>query len=165
MQDELEIAHGMIDFITDQLEYSVKGGTEFFDRMDAVLSSDYFYQVQLDRFLEQHPDKYIVVSGKWGYGFTNWMMKYHVRSFWHMLSSTPFPGGLRHNDLPPLNMDLRTGEYVFLDNSCYRGRTRDKIASRIQECGGELIDSLILYDGSIEPLAGVKGLYRYHEMP
>jgi hypothetical protein len=169
--NEFEIAHGLIEYATDQLEYSVGGGTEFFDRMDAVLSSDYFYQIQHDRFMNRYgflaPAPTIVVSGKWGYGFKNWAYRYAqwIDPKWVF-------GGLRHNDLPnigsPMDLVFFDGnydgrEFIFLDNSCYLGRTRDKIEARIKEAGGELLHTLVLYDGSVEPLPRIEGLFRYHD--
>jgi hypothetical protein len=156
--------------MTWQLERTVGGGTPFFDRMDALLSSDYFYDIQLERFTFKYetalPTPRIIVSGKWGYGFKNWVWRYAPFLPIPML----VPGGLRHDDLPVSSRfviftpgNYKDQRFVFLDNSCYLGRTRDKIKTRIEEAGGELIDSLILYDGSVSPIEGMKGLFRYHE--
>lgn len=158
----------LIEIMATELEGYFEGGTEFFDRIDALLSSDYFYAVQLRRFTEKYdPSEHrIIVSGKWGFGFKNWMMKYIPEVRFPVL----VPGGLRHNELPVKNSfidfsmkDRFIGrKFVFLDNSCYRGRTRDKIASRLAEAGAELVDSFVLYDGSVEEIDGIEGLWRYH---
>lgn len=134
-------------------------GTPFFDALDEALCEDYWYVVELNRYFElRDPSLRIVVSGKWGRGFVKFL---GTPTRW---TSTPLvlPGGLRHEDLAPIDVDLTGQRFVFLDDTCYKGRTRNKIRERIEEAGGELVTGLIIYDGAKLPLKGLYGLWRWH---
>lgn len=145
------------------IEHIIGDGTRFFDAMDDWLCSTDWYSLQLDRYLDRAMDHLyvgtpdIVVSGEWGRRFAKW---YALR--WTTPEVLVLPGGLRHGDLPAFDIDLSLRSFVFLDNSCYRGRTREKINNRITGAGGRLVDTLVLYDGSRERIPGISGMYRYH---
>ena len=163
---ELEIRHG--------------GGTPFFEALDERMRDDYWYRALLLRYLdtygEQHepidvteiggPPRfitgdrpYIAVSGKFGQGFAGWL----AGSEWgrYVPPVAVFPGDLRHNVLPKLDQDLTGRQYVFMDDSYYKGRTYGQISRRIVEAGGGVLGAIILYDGSPEP-AKVPSFFRYH---
>lgn len=141
--------------MTQQVEAQVGDGSPFFDRMDALLCQPRWYIVQRSRFhdLKPDPDVRIVVSGQWGFGFDRWANESTI---------LVLPGGLRHGSLGPIFENLSGQSFVFLDNSCYLGRTRGKIRDRIEEAGGRLLTTLVIYDGSHTPIEGITGLYRYH---
>jgi len=152
-------ANANIEGATSAIEHIVGDGTAFFDAMDDWLCDERWYRYQFNRYAEScssfgsHEKPRIVVSGQWGRLFAAWL---------DIPTVLVLPGGLRHNDLPPLDMDLTGQTFVFLDNSCYKGRTRDKIRNRIEEAGGRLAYSFVLYDGSLTPIDQMEGLYRYH---
>jgi hypothetical protein len=154
----------LLQSYTQNIESFIGDGTAFFDTMDAMLSSDYWYGVQLDRYafrqIQRSCDR-IVVSGKWGFGFVNFVERY----FPWIVTPLWVPGNLRHEELPPFQpnrVGIVNTEFTFLDNSSYKGRTRDQIKKRIEEAGGTFAQELVIYDGSREPIPGIKGLYRYH---
>lgn len=164
--DPLWVVNDIIKKVSHAIEQDIGDGTPFFDRIDAILSSDYFYEYSARKFMEiaETPvgerSIQIVVSGKWGYGFTAWAAAY---ADWlpsiHIVS-----GGLRHNYLPDGNIGVHGDQFLFLDNSAYKGRTRDKIMRRIEESGGQLLATIVLYDGSPKTLDGIEGIFRYHEI-
>lgn len=148
--------------VARRVEAEVGDGSAFFDRVDLELRDRFWYRAQWQRYALMAASTALslprvslpVVSGAWGRGF--------VRAYpkWGALV---LPGELRHADLPPIEEDLSGKSFVFLDDSCYLGRTRDKIRDRIAEAGGELRASLVLYDGSATGIDGMEGLYRYHD--
>lgn len=159
---ELEIRHG--------------GGTAFFDALDERLREPYWYRALLLRYLDEYGmvqpvasgravtaergRPYFAVSGKFGEGFAGWLAGSEWGRYVHPV--TVFPGNLRHTVLPKLTVDLTGRQYVFLDDSYYRGRTYGQIARRIAEAGGGVLGPLVLYDGSPEP-AKVPSFWRYHK--
>ena len=141
-------------------EWLYTGGTPFFDNLDEY-ASRIFPEDHIKWFMEKYtePRPLIVCSGRYGNS-----LKTHER--WTIVVDQPFlwvPGGLRHEDLAPFPMKLTDKEYVFLDDSCYRGRTRDKIRQRIEQAGGTLINSMVLYDSSVKSLPNFDVIYRYHK--
>lgn len=151
---------------TSAIEHIVGDGTAFFNAMDDWLCAPEWYSLQLDRYLDKAMDSLyvnqwpeIVVSGEWGRRFAAW---YALR--WATPEVLVLPGGLRHNELPPLEVNLSLRSFIFLDNSCYKGRTRDKIRAGIEKVGGRMVDTLVLYDGSREPIDGITGVFRYHSV-
>lgn len=154
---QVQLAGDRLARLTKHIEETVGDGTPFFDTMDETLQETYWLQVQYLRYLDsQYANLNLVVSGKWGEMLEKYLMP---RSPRYVLKVR---GGLRHGELPPLDVDLTAQRFLFLDDSCYKGRTRDKIAQRIQEAGGELVYSYVLYDGSIDPIPGIEGVFRYH---
>lgn len=100
-----------------------------------------------------------VVSGAFGIGFAAWL----AGSEWgrYFPFALVLPGNLRHSALPPLNLDLTDQQFAFLDDSLYRGRTYGQIKARVEECGGDMLGALVLYDGSPAP-AEASSFFRYH---
>lgn len=154
-------ANARIGGAASAIEYILGDGTPFFDAMDDWLCAREWYALQLDRFIDRLSDSDIVVSGEWGRRFSQWYDEQYGSQ-----PDVPYvlvlPGGLRHGELPPLGMNLLKRRFIFLDNSCYKGRTRNKIKQGIEDAGGRLVTSLVLYDGSIDPIEGISGIFRYH---
>lgn len=156
----------LIDALAAEVEFQVGDGTPFFDTIDSLLSSDFFYEVQWNRFLNEYgaPDgSYnIAVSGKWGRGFADWL-RYAHRGVDLMV--IVFPGDLRHEKQIPVDdipYSVRHKKFVMLDNSLYKGRTMRKVAQALAIRDSILIENLVLYDGSLEGIPWTTGVFRYH---
>lgn len=159
-QQTLDLRVARVHELAGSITAKVGDGTPFFDAMDLALSTEYWFAVQLNRYFGLRDSSLrIVVSGEWGRQFRSLVMG---PSRWPYLSPLVLPGGLRHNDLAPLELDLTGHRFVFLDDSCYKGRTRDKIRQRIREAGGDVAATLVIYDGSVKPIRGIAGLWRWH---
>jgi hypothetical protein len=77
------------------------------------------------------------------------------------------PGGLRHGDnvfdLRHFQKQIRNEKFIFMDDSFFKGRTRDAIEKALHHYGGQLIHTYVVYDGSEEPDPKVTSLYRYYD--
>lgn len=75
-------------------------------------------------------------------------------------------GGLRGNN-EIINFydyyDIKEKDIVFIDDSYYLGRTRDKIKYMIQKHGGNLLCTYVFYDGSRVKDDLVHSFYRYYD--
>jgi len=147
----------LLDEIVRQCLEQHKGGEKFFDHLDKTIQEipvvyDLFDSIKHDR-------KNIIVSGKFGVFFKN------------LFSSHPniivVSGGLRKNikikDLTYLEYKIKTEDYIFIDDSFYSGKTRNAIKNEIERLGGKLINTYVIYDGSIERDISVSSLYRYYD--
>lgn len=142
--------------LAHDLEAEFVGGTPFFDHLDESLRDPYWYQQMLARYLDAYPmEPRIALSGEFGRGFAQWLRE----TTWQV--PLVFPGNLRHNDLPPLPLHLDGEQFVFLDDSYYKGRTRAKVTKAIEDAGGMVVGSFVLYDGSPEA-AAINSCFRYH---
>lgn len=151
--------------VTDQLNEIVRrlidehtGGVPFFDALDEEIRAEGFMAV-LSEMAEvcftQGID--LVVSGKFGRYFANADIYPGERLL-------VVNGGLRHGeimDLTPFKWRIRGVDYVFLDDSFFQGRTRNKIRAEIERLGGKLLHTFVVYDGSQEHDDDVTSLYRY----
>ena len=134
-----------------------KGGHVFFDNLDKALQDESI----LDLLIEKIPEnKSIAVSGKFGLFF----MGYYYAKFKTDKNIIYFPGGLRNNNpeiLIPKN-HIEGRKFIFIDDSFYLGRTRDKIKEYIESNGWSLYHTFVIYDGSRNLDLNVSSLYRYY---
>jgi len=136
------------------------GGTPFFDSLDEALRSDHWFQPLRMWYEHTHTRNFgvwpdIALSGAFGQRFAAYLRENGTHNTY------VFPGNLRHVDLDALPIDLTGHRFVFIDDSCYRGRTYGKIKRRIEEAGGTMLDGMVLYDGSPLP-PFLPSFYRYH---
>lgn len=147
------------------LEAQLGGGAPYFDKLDQILRAPGWYRALAMRYLEEYPTTRprIALSGGFGRGFAAWLKA----GEWGRYMGKPmvFPGGLRDGHLKEVGRDLTDQEFVFLDDSLYKGRTHNEIRRVIEGAGGWVSGALVLYDGSREPLTAVKSLFRYHDLP
>lgn len=156
--------------LASNVEQAVGDGTPFFDHLDEALRSDrwfmplrMFYEMRDNKVLHgpfggrpiQYPD--LALTGTFGRRFARHMQKHET------FNTYVFPGNLRHEDLPPIPLDLTGHRFVFMDDSYYRGRTYQKIKSRIEQAGGEMLWAMVLYDGSREPPV-IPSFFRFHPL-
>jgi|SaaInlStandDraft_4_1057021.scaffolds.fasta_scaffold27367_2 hypothetical protein len=160
--------------VKDQLNMLVKemikehtGGEEFFDALDeAVRNESWFdilntqsYRYAETRFKDLYPSTVcptIVVSGKFGLYFKEWYEEFG--------SVLLVNGSLRHGsimDLSPFRRTIQNETFIFLDDSFFKGRTRNKIKAELERNGGKLLHTFVVYDGSREKDPDVTSLYRY----
>lgn len=144
-------------------------GTAFFDYLDERLAlRSKYHRYLVDRILDEAliPAPLTVLgSGRFGWAFS--MFANGLGS----LNVLNFPGNLRHNRLadPGVDPSFKGREFVYVDNSVYKGRTLGQVNDYVQAWGGKIVKAYILYDGSRPPHSW-EGLgpdtdyvYRWHE--
>ena len=109
-------------------------------------------------------DVNIIVSGKFGTFFSNW---YTVNTNWADQMIINVNGGLRTgfsiDNLDYLSEYIRNNKFVFLDDSYYSGKTQRAVKNEIERLGGKLVNTFVIYDGSVNKSDDVKSLYRYYQ--
>jgi hypothetical protein len=139
-----------------------KGGEEFFNHLDESVQ-DMSIVDQLVKNIYDHTkyssDKvhYAIVSGKFGCFFHN---------RYRNASTIVVEGGLRITgvlDLSYMQETLYKKNVIFIDDSFYSGKTRNVVKAEVERCGGKLIDTYVIYDGSKEKDRNVHSLYRYYD--
>lgn len=142
-----------------------EGGEKFFDAIDEKLRNDTLLIIMMiNKVLENENFDFIITSGKFGHVFKDYCKKYMSLNF--------------NNKVIVVNGSLRKGdsvidysnEYnvcdkkvVFIDDSYYLGRTRDKIKASLEENKGTLISTYVFYDGSKIKDESVHSFYRYYD--
>ena len=142
-----------------------KGGENFFDAIDELMRNDTLLITMLiGKVLEKEKFDYLIVSGNFGKLF-----KTHCEYNMPKTLSDKIivvPGGLRNGTkVTPFWNDyvVENKNFVFLDDSFYKGRTRDAIKTSIIEHGGQLTSTYVFYDGSKKKEENVHSFYRYFD--
>ena len=139
------------------------GGECFFDNIDERIRIDKPLMKEMVNLIFQSNDfNGIIVSGKFGIVFKKMLerkcQKYHK-------DIICVKGGLRKTDSVVNSLkdyNIKNKRFIFVDDSCYLFRTRDKIKLELEKNGGSLIRSYIFYDGSKEKDEQVISYYRYY---
>ena len=141
------------DLVSDLLRQH-NGGEVFFDHLDEALRNSSTIMEALIKTLREKTGR-IICSGKFGRVFAN---------------VAPEPvivvnGGLRSGEkIDDLSyLDLKGQKFIFVDDSFYLGRTRDRIKDELERQGAHLIHTFVIYDGSKIKDENVTSLYRYHK--
>lgn len=140
------------------------GGEIFFDAIDEKLrNDDILLKMITDKVLNNEIFDYIIVSGNFGNVY-----KKFIDTNLKELSKKIIVvnGGLRNeenivNFWKKYNISMK--RIVFIDDSFYLGRTRDKIEEAIKKHQGTLINTYVFYDGSKEKEENVHSFYRYYD--
>lgn len=144
-------------------------GTPFFDWLDDRLGKEHFLRGLMDDVYKDYgyvPP--IVVTGKFGEKYRKWL-EYYMGKHWTTQNLVVMPGDLRHIEVPPDSEKPRADlDYVFLDNSIYKGRTLRKTIDWITSHHAAIKDARVLYDGTLPPhnvveFCQVKYYYRWHK--
>lgn len=147
-----------LDLVVKKMLEQHKGGEKFFDHLDLAVQS----QPIVDELLELIQEKNIIVSGKFGVFFSN-----YIKDQGRGLNLILVSGGLRKDttieDLEYMKTDIRRRDFVFVDDSFYSGKTRDVVKHEIERNGGTLKTTYVIYDGSRVKDTSVKSLYRYYD--
>lgn len=149
--------------VKEMLEQHI-GGEIFFDNLDQAIQTEPIIE-QLYNMVEKHNyDVNIIVSGKFGNFFSNWYM---VNTNYANQMVISVNGGLRTglsiDNLDYLKEYIKNNKFVFLDDSYYSGKTRRAVQSEIERLGGRLVNTFVIYDGSLDKSNNVKSLYRYYQ--
>ncbi|MHA2066920.1 MAG: hypothetical protein ACXABY_21325 [Candidatus Thorarchaeota archaeon] len=155
------------------------GGTEFFDALDAAIRDELFFDKLYDlackddayRHIEDDFEEYsTVVSGRFGLALSNWLRGYEFDECDYRERSGGVllvPGNLRYEDgiidLYHFRKQIDNERFVFMDDSFFKGRTRDAIKKTLNHYGGDLVHTYVVYDGSETPDPRVTALYRYYD--
>jgi len=154
-----------IDKIITSIIIDHKEGGNFYDLLDHRIRNegqDWF--VDLLQLAEKTNGDYIsniVVSGLFGRIFANEWAK-------GSLNIILVEGGLRHADIMSLSTDainITGRKFIFLDDSFYLGRTRDKIKAELELHGGELLNTFVVFDSGKMYDDTVYSLYRKETIP
>lgn len=153
--------------INNQVEICLKehvGGEIFFDNLDEKLRNDeVLLSMILNKVKENESFDYIIVSGNFGSMFKVFIDTYHQNLSSKIIAVN---GGLRNGEKLVAfwtDYNITAKRIIFIDDSFYLGRTRDKIAQAIKEQDGTLTNTYVFYDGSKEKEENVHSFYRYYD--
>lgn len=141
------------------------GGEKFFDELDYKLRNDNsLITMMIGKILENETFDYIIVSGKFGKVFKSYCKKHMNKDFYNNIINVK--GGLRKGyeiDEFWNKYDIKNKRIIFIDDSYYLGRTKDKIKDTINSHGGIFINTYVFYDGSKVKDNNVNSFYRYYD--
>lgn len=140
------------------------GGEIFFDAIDEEFRNDEkLLTMMTDKVNKNEVFDYIIVSGKFGKVFKNFCIDNNI---YPPNSIITVNGSLRKDQEVQdysKNYNLKNKNVIFIDDSFYLGRTRDKIKNSIIENKGNLISTYVFYDGSKIKDKSVHSFYRYYD--
>jgi hypothetical protein len=161
----------LLDRIVKECIEQHEGGEKFFDSLDESVrnSKEIFeelYSIAFEKLCDNQylfAKKIIVVSGRFGTIFAK-----EVNNFSNFLIVS-VEGCLRFNEFSGFGKYqsmFANSKVVFIDDSFYLGRTRDKIKEEVERIGGHFLGTIVAYDGSISRIVkeDVQSLYRYHPL-
>ena len=143
----------MNDIVNEMIKLH-KGGEKFFDNLDEQIKrKELLYELE-----GMTEGRSLIVSGRFGIYWQNFfndpdtiLVNGSLRKGEEIISLEPFKNYIEHKG------------FVFVDDSFYNGRTRDVIKAEIEKWGGELIKTVVAYDGSKKKDSSVESLYRYYD--
>lgn len=142
-----------------------EGGEKFFDEIDEKLRNDNLLMtMMIGKILEKESFDYLIVSGRFGKVFKKFCLNHIGEEFSNNVIVVN--GGLRSgNKIDDFSNDynIKNKNIIFIDDSYYLGRTRDKIKETIINNGGKLTCSYVFYDGSKIKDNTVHSFYRYYD--
>ena len=154
-----------INYLVEECLKQHEGGEKFFDAIDEKLRNDnLLLTMMLGRILEKEKFDYIIVSGKFGVVFKNFCTKHFDEEL--AKNIIVINGSLRNEDITvefPEEYNINNKSLVFIDDSFFLGRTRDKIKNSIENKGGNLLYTYVFYDGSKIKDSTVYSFYRYFD--
>lgn len=151
-----------LDILVTKLIEDHTGGEKFFDCLDFHVAKDFeimesfFKKVNNSSPLEAK----FIGSGKFGQTISN------IAPTWLKESLITVNGSLRKGhkitDLSYAKDQIKGYNFIFLDDSFYSGSTRDVVKKEIERLGGNLISTIVIYDGSLIKEENVSSMYRYY---
>lgn len=154
-----------INYLVEECLKQHEGGEKFFDAIDEKLRNDnLLLTMMLGKVLEKEKFDYIIVSGKFGIVFKNFCTKHFDKEL--AKNIIVINGSLRQEDVTvefPEDYNINNKSLVFIDDSFFLGRTRDKIKNSIENKGGKLLYTYVFYDGSKIKDPNVYSFYRYYD--
>ena len=141
-----------------------EGGEKFFDAIDDEFRNDKrLLTTMINKVIKNETFDYIIVSGKFGKVFKNFCENNNIYSPNNIITVN---GSLRKGkEIKDFSQkyNINNKNIVFIDDSFYLGRTRDKIKNHIINNGGNLISTYVFYDGSKIKDTNVHSFYRYYD--
>lgn len=150
-----------INMLVEDMIKKHKGGEKFFDNLDENLRNKNYFETLFKKFaIETNSRHFIpITSGKFGLYFSQFLKEKDIFSL-------NVNGGLRKGEkiisLEPFKNHIKDANFVFFDDSFYKGRTRDAIKNELEKFGGKLVETYVCYDGSKIKENSVFSLYRYY---
>lgn len=147
--------------LVNDLLSKYEGGETYFDKLDEELRNPVNFDIILELFTPLSNSN-VIMSGKFGL----YILKLHDRGLIPLKSFIVVNGGLRKGKIIDSEVQVRfftpNTSYVFVDDSFYLGRTRDKVSLFLKRLGCHLSGTSVVYDGSVVFDETVHSLFRYH---
>lgn len=168
----------MINEIVKQMLEEHKGGCKFFDAIDESFRNkdilDIFWQHVWDYILfnKDNSEVYyngIILSGNFGRAILNYTSIHYDCVEYAGIQCIAVNGSLRGDNkvenfvITDICDENYKPKFLFLDDSFYSGKTRDKIKAKLESYGAELVHTHVLYDGCYETHDDVSSMYRYYD--
>ncbi len=145
--------------IVDKLIQELTGGEQYFDKLDEVLRDPNNFDI-VQQLFSTLDNSCVIMSGKFGF----YLLQLFDKGLIPAQSLIVVNGSLRNGEIKKIQMRnfIPNSRFTFVDDSFYKGRTRDKISKFIEDIGCSLEGTLVVYDGSINKDETVSSLFRYH---
>ena len=145
--------------IVEELLSQFVGGEAYFDKLDEVLRDPKNFDI-IQNLFSSLSDSNVIMSGKFGY----YALELFDNGLISVNSLIVVNGGLRKGEVKDIEVRNlhKNSAYVFVDDSFYKGRTRDKVAEFISKFHCDISHMRVVYDVSIEKDNSVTSMYRYH---
>lgn len=154
-----------IESIVNECLIEYEGGENFFDAIDEKLRNDtLLINIMINKVLKNENFDFIITSGKFGYVFKDFCEKNMSLDFSKKIIVVN--GSLREgNEIIDYSNEYNVCDkkVIFIDDSYYLGRTRDKIKVSLEKNKGTLISTYVFYDGSKIKDENVHSFYRYYD--
>lgn len=142
-------------------------GKDFFNALDAMIRGDLNI---LSTFVDfaigniTNPKSYVLVlTGRFGIALINNFGTYLNGLFSQVILVN---GGIREGNVPTILAENLNSQYcIMFDDSFYSGKTRDTINSKLNELHANIVETYVVYDGSITKDRNVFSMFRYHPEP
>lgn len=152
-----------IESLVNECLIQHEGGEKFFDAIDERLRNDnLLMSMMITKIIERESFDYLIVSGRFGHALKEFCKKNINETFSNNIIAVN--GNLRNDNISyNLDFNIKDKSFIFIDDSFYLGRTRDKIKDFIELYDGNLICTYVFYDGSKEKDSSVHSFYRYYD--
>lgn len=146
--------------IVNELLKKFTGGETYFDKLDDAIKDPENFDIVQGLF-EHIRNSHVIMSGGFGY----YVQGLFEKGLIPLKSLVVVNGSLRKGEIKTMSADFMepNTEYVFVDDSFYKGRTRDKVKDFVETSGCTMSSTMVIYDGSLEKDDTVFSLYRYHK--
>lgn len=146
-------------FLVNDLLLKYEGGEPYFDKFDEELRNPENFDIILELFKPLNNSN-VIMSGKFG----KYILYLHDKGLIPLNSVIVVNGGLRKFEITDFDFRffIPNSPYIFVDDSFYLGRTRDKVSMFLKNKGCYLSETKVIYDGSLIKNNNVNSLFRYH---
>lgn len=154
--------------LVEQLLSEHTGGVPFFDALDDCIKCPDIIETLFQKIHADYPQGIsIIMSGKFGryvHNILHTMKENHVQNIQHVLTvNGSLRAGVPIDDLSIFRTQIQNVDYVFVDDSLYKGRTLAAVREEIERLEGRVVHTYVVYDGSNKDQLSVSSLYRYRD--